>query len=101
MNKLQDTLDGYYKNCAQQFRDWKDAYATVLDATVEAALKEAGDLDDPSPEEQGRGVPLPQLGQSSLCAEPAVPEVEGASQMISRMCRIFLENCLTVATSSS
>ena len=39
MNKLQDGLDGHYEACAQKFRDWKADYATVLDTTMEAALK--------------------------------------------------------------
>ena len=33
-------LDGYYKNCMQKLRDWQDAYATVLDTAMEAALKQ-------------------------------------------------------------
>jgi hypothetical protein len=41
MNKLQDVLDGYYKNCVQKLRDWQDAYATALDKAMEAALKAA------------------------------------------------------------
>ena len=40
MDKLQDVLDGYYKNCVQKVRDWQGAYATVLDTAVEAALKQ-------------------------------------------------------------
>jgi hypothetical protein len=31
--------DGYYENCTQKFRGWKDAYATVLDTAVELALQ--------------------------------------------------------------
>ena len=41
MMELQKAMDRYYKNCVQKLRDWQDTYATVtvLDTTVEAALK--------------------------------------------------------------
>jgi hypothetical protein len=39
MIQLQKPIDGCYKNCAQKFRVWQDEYATVLDTTMEFALK--------------------------------------------------------------
>ena len=38
MTKVQDLMGSQYKTCAQEFRDWIADYATVLDATVKAAL---------------------------------------------------------------
>jgi hypothetical protein len=39
MMQLQRNMGGYNKNCVQKLRDWKDAYAIVLDVSVETALK--------------------------------------------------------------
>jgi hypothetical protein len=39
MRQLQRNLDGYHKDCLQKFIEWKRAYATVIDMSVETVLQ--------------------------------------------------------------